>query len=151
MISGTCPLVSRFPKDLSIGPESKTTANSEIAPVRSRAISNGPNNCPQFTVLPFGTCELIARHELAAHYSQLLLSPSPLGALGVRELPQFQEQPSAQFGAQRRREVQMALNWDISLQQMWDFEYGFKKLMKAQAIRRMRRPAGSDECGVRDG
>ncbi|CAJ1386354.1 unnamed protein product [Effrenium voratum] len=30
-------------------------------------------------------------------------------------------------------DVQMALNWDISLQQMWDFEYGFKKLMKAQA------------------
>lgn len=29
--------------------------------------------------------------------------------------------------------VQMALNWDISLQQMWDFEYGFKKLLRPKA------------------
>ena len=27
----------------------------------------------------------------------------------------------------------MALNWDISLQQMWDFDTGFKKLMQAEA------------------
>ncbi|CAK9006666.1 unnamed protein product [Durusdinium trenchii] len=27
----------------------------------------------------------------------------------------------------------MALNWDISLQQMWDFEYGFKKLLRPKA------------------
>ncbi|CAE7748382.1 Disp1 [Symbiodinium pilosum] len=30
-------------------------------------------------------------------------------------------------------DVQMALNWDISLQQMWDFETGFQKLMQAEA------------------
>ena len=27
----------------------------------------------------------------------------------------------------------MSLNWDISLKQMWDFEYGFKKLLRPEA------------------
>lgn len=30
-------------------------------------------------------------------------------------------------------DVQLSLNWDISLKQMWDFEYGFKKLLRPEA------------------
>jgi hypothetical protein len=40
-------------------------------------------------------------------------------------------------------EVQLSLNWDISLKQMWDFEYGFKKLLRPEAgavMRLHRRP-----------
>lgn len=30
-------------------------------------------------------------------------------------------------------QVQLSLSWDISLQQMWDFDYGFKKLLRPEA------------------
>ena len=30
-------------------------------------------------------------------------------------------------------DVQLSLSWDISLQQMWDFDYGFKKLLRPEA------------------